>query len=216
MRLSYPMPVTRSRTFAPTASHRPAIVLMNVSLVARNAFEAYLMSSEVVASVMTAGAPESLNNSATRTAASRSSAPTTTRSGLSESATAVPSLRNSGLETTTTSARPTTRSTRPTVPTGTVDLLTMIAPSARCGAISAAAAVTLERSADPSSDCGVSTQRKTNSAPCTASAARCTARRRPVERPSFSISTRPCSTMGERPWDSASNRRSSRSAIVTR
>ena len=167
MRLSYPMPVTRSRTFAPTASHSPAMVLMKVSLVARNAFEAYLMSSEVVASVMTAGAPESLNSSATRTAASRSSAPTTTRSGLSESATAVPSRRNSGLETTTTSARPMTRSTSPTVPTGTVDLFTMIAPSARCGAISAAAAVDAA-TGPPSrpSAWGVSTQRNTNSAPC--------------------------------------------------
>ncbi len=197
MRLSYPKPVTRSSTFAPTASQSPAMVLMKVSLVARNAFEAYLMSSDVVASVMTAGAPESLNSSATRTAASRSSAPTTTRSGLSESATAVPSRRNSGLETTTTSARPTTRSTSPTVPTGTVDLFTMIAPSARCGAISAAAAVTLDRSAEPSSAWGVSTQRKTNSAPSTASAARWTARRRPVDSPSFSISSSPCSTMGE-------------------
>ena len=53
--------------------------------------------------------------------------PTTTRSGFRKSSTAVPSFRNSGLETTATGWRVTpamTSSTRPAVPTGTVDLLT--------------------------------------------------------------------------------------------
>src|SRR6516225_8759230 len=43
MRLSRPMPRATSCTSAPTCSHRSAISLMNVILVARNAFEAYLI-----------------------------------------------------------------------------------------------------------------------------------------------------------------------------
>ena len=52
----------------------------------------------------------------------------TTRSGLRKSATAVPSRRNSGLDTTATSGRWSTSSTARVEPTGTVDLLTTRAP----------------------------------------------------------------------------------------
>ena len=46
---------------------------------------------------------------------------------------AVPSRRNSGLDTTATSGRSRSRSTRSVEPTGTVDLLTTTAPCSRCG-----------------------------------------------------------------------------------
>src|ERR1700674_3510795 len=45
-----------SRTSAPTASHSPATALTKLSLVARKAFEAYLMVSAVAASVIKRGA----------------------------------------------------------------------------------------------------------------------------------------------------------------
>lgn len=47
MRLSSPMPRAISCTSAPTFSARSAISFMNVILVARNAFAAYLVSSAV-------------------------------------------------------------------------------------------------------------------------------------------------------------------------
>jgi hypothetical protein len=47
MRLSRPMPRATSCTSAPTFSHRSAISLMKVILVARNALPAYLISSAV-------------------------------------------------------------------------------------------------------------------------------------------------------------------------
>ncbi|MDF9864737.1 hypothetical protein M2437_003719 [Methylorubrum pseudosasae] len=47
MRLSSPMPRATSCTLAPTCSHRSAISLMKVILVARNALAAYLVSSAV-------------------------------------------------------------------------------------------------------------------------------------------------------------------------
>ena len=70
--------------------------------------------------------------------------PTTTRSGRLKSSIAAPSRRNSGLDTTTTSASGRTRlkiaSISSPVPTGTVDLVTMtVKPSTR-PAISSAAA----------------------------------------------------------------------------
>ena len=136
------------------------------------------MVSAVMVSVTISGAPVAANSSPTRTAACRSSAPTTTRSGWRLSWTAVPSRRNSGLETTVMSSRPVTCSTSVAVPTGTVDLLTTTAPGTRAAAISSAAASTWERSAEPSSPWGVGTQRKTNSAPAAASAAEATKRRR--------------------------------------
>ena len=55
MRWSSPMPRATSWTSAPSFSHRSAISLMNEILVARNALEAYLISSAVMTSVMTKG-----------------------------------------------------------------------------------------------------------------------------------------------------------------
>ena len=100
------------------------------------------MVSDVVASVTMSGAPVEANRSPTRAAASASSAPTTRRSGCRLSRTAVPSRKNSGLETTRMSGRPMTCSTRVAEPTGTVDLLTTMAPCSRWGPISLAAAST--------------------------------------------------------------------------
>ena len=109
---------------------------------AKNALEAYLIVSDVVASVTMSGASVVENSSPTIAAAWGSSAPTTIRSGLRLSSTAVPSRRNSGLETTLTSERPITCSTMVAEPTGTVDLLTTMARGERCGPISLAAAST--------------------------------------------------------------------------
>ena len=116
--------------------------MTKLSLVARNAFDAYLIVSDVVASVTISGARVDENSSPTLAAARASSAPTTIRSGLRLSSTAVPSRRNSGLETTLMSARPITCSTMFADPTGTVDLLTTMAPGSSCDAISLAAAST--------------------------------------------------------------------------
>ena len=88
------------------------------------------------------GAPVAANSSPTRAAAAWSSAPTTMRSGCRLSCTAVPSRKNSGLDTTVTSPRPVTRSTTSVEPTGTVDLLITMAPGIRWAAISSATAST--------------------------------------------------------------------------
>ena len=56
MRLSSPMPRATSCTSAPTFSHRSAISLMKVILVARKALAAYLISSAVRRSVKRIGA----------------------------------------------------------------------------------------------------------------------------------------------------------------
>jgi hypothetical protein len=53
MRGSYPIPVATSLMSAPSASQMLAISLMNEILVARNAFEAYLIISAVRKSVIT-------------------------------------------------------------------------------------------------------------------------------------------------------------------
>ena len=81
-----------SRTSAPTASHSPAIAFTKLSLVARKAFEAYLMVSAVAASVISSGAWVPEKSSPTRAATDWSSAPTTMRSGwrLSEHRGALP------------------------------------------------------------------------------------------------------------------------------
>ena len=63
----------------------------------------------------------------------------TTRSGCRKSVTALPSRRNSGLDTTETSERPSARSTTRVEPTGTVDLLITTALAGRTGPISRAA-----------------------------------------------------------------------------
>ena len=205
-----------SRTSAPTASHNPATALMKLSLVARNALDAYLIVSAVAESVISKGAWVPEKRSPTLAAAAWSSAPTTMRSGWRLSATAVPSRRNSGLETTVTSGRPSTRSTTRVDPTGTVDLFTMTEPGERWGPISSATASTKERSAEPSSSWGVGTHRNTNSAPCTAAVAPTTNRRRPAAWPSRTSSSRWSSTMGTLPCSSMATLAGSTSPQVTR
>ena len=108
------------------------------------------MVSAVAASVMSSGAWVPAKSSPTRAAADWSSAPTTMRSGWRLSGTAVPSRRNSGLETTVTSVRPRTRSTTSVEPTGTVDLLTMIVPGPGEGRSPRPRPRRRTRSADPS------------------------------------------------------------------
>ena len=90
----------------------------------------------------------------------------TMRSGRMQSATAAPSLRNSGFETTSKprseprsppAPRPCFARTLSAVPTGTVDLVTTTFGSAMCSAMVAATASTYLRSAEPSSSGGVPT-----------------------------------------------------------
>src|SRR5204862_3477047 len=150
---------TTSRTSAPTASHTLASAFTKLTLVARKALDAYLMVSAEAGSVMTSGALRTSNSAATRMAAAWSSAPITMRSGLRQSCTAEPSRRNSGFDTTYTSARPSACSTTRVDPTGTVDLLTTTASDGSTGPISAAADSMYERSADPSGACGVGTHK---------------------------------------------------------
>jgi hypothetical protein len=127
------MPVTTSATSAPTASHTAATALMKLSLVARKALEAYLIVSADAGSVIMIGALSDEYSSAVAIAAARSSEPITTRSGLRKSATADPSRRNSGFDTTDTSSRRSSAATTRAEPTGTVDLLTTTESLARCG-----------------------------------------------------------------------------------
>src|SRR5437763_9815888 len=134
------MPSTTSRTSAPTASQRLATALTKLTLVARKAFDAYLIVSADEGSVTISGAWMALYRAATRMADAWSSLPMTIRSGWKQSCTAEPSRRNSGLETTETSLRSSARSTTRVEPTGTVDLLTTTASAANAGPISLAAA----------------------------------------------------------------------------
>ena len=100
------------------------------------------MVSAVAASVISEGGLGAGESSPTLAAAAWSSAPTTMRSGWRQSGTAEPSRRNSGLDTTVTSVRPSTRSTTRVEPTGTVDLFTMTVPGVSMGPISLATAST--------------------------------------------------------------------------
>src|SRR3954463_666003 len=162
------MPSATSRTSAFTASHRLAMALMYEILVARNAFDAYLIISADAGSVTRIGACTSRYRSDTRTATAVSSQPITTRAGSRKSRTAVPSRRNSGFDATPTSlvapAWLRWRATNCVDPTGIVDLFTTTVPARSTGAISWTTASTADRSAAPVSDWGVCTQRNTNSA----------------------------------------------------
>src|SRR3954471_12178792 len=133
------MPSTTSFMSAPTASHTAATALTKLTLVARNAVLAYLINSAEGGSVTMSGAATPRYSDATRTAADWSSAPITIRSGWRKSCTAEPSRRNSGLDTTATSLRPSACSTTRVDPTGTVDLLMTIVSGDSNGPISAAA-----------------------------------------------------------------------------
>ena len=93
------MPLATSVTFAPVTSHTLAISLMNEIFVARNALAASLIISALAMSVRTSGASSGAYSSTTASPAQSPSSPTTTRLGSRKSATAEPSLRNSGHET---------------------------------------------------------------------------------------------------------------------
>jgi len=132
MRLSNPMPLATSITLAPTLSQIFAISLIKEILVAKKAFEAYLIISAVRISVTNIGTRSGAYNSATRSQASVSLEPKTIRSGCIKSATADPSRRNSGLDTTWNFGIWPSRyfwimsATQSPVPTGTVDLSTIM------------------------------------------------------------------------------------------
>ena len=101
---------------------------------------AYLIISAVRRSVMMIGASRLRYSPATASAAPRSSPPRTTRSGARKSLTAVPSARNSGLETTAKVAsggavRRRMAPTQSPVPMGTVLLFTMMVCPSRCAPI---------------------------------------------------------------------------------
>ena len=147
MRLSRPMPRDTSCTLAPSFSHRSAISLIKVIFVAKNAFAAYLISSDERRLVNNKG--DSLRNSGRYTArmtsrAHSTSLPTTMRSGRLKSPMAAPSRKNSGFDTTANSScglvSRMMRSTSSPVPTGTVDFVTTTVRGSMALASSSAAA----------------------------------------------------------------------------
>src|SRR5204862_3046694 len=133
--------------------------LANETLVAKKAFDAYLMVSALAGSVTSNGAWIPSKSAATRPAVVSSSQPMTMRSGWRKSCTAEPSRKNSGLDTTVTSSRCSASSTTCVEPTGTVDLFNTIDSGLSTGPISAAAAWMYDRSAEPSWAWGVGTHR---------------------------------------------------------
>ena len=72
---------------------------MKLMRVERNAFAASFTSSAEETSMRTISVSRPRCSSTTRSQSSGSNAPTTIRSGLAKSATALPSARNSGFET---------------------------------------------------------------------------------------------------------------------
>src|SRR5207302_3121135 len=129
-----------------------AISLMNEILVAKNAFDAYLIISAVRRSVIITRQRSVRYSCATVSAAWRSVDPSTTRSGCMKSISALPSRRNSGLETTakvTSGDRyfSTMADTQSPAPIGTVLLLMMIVWPERERAMRCAQDRTARRSA---------------------------------------------------------------------
>ena len=129
------MPVRTSRTSAPTLSQMVAISLMKEILVANMQLAAYLVISALRTPItMSFSLVRAKGEYSSRMmeAARSESVPRTTRSGFMKSEMASPSLRNSGLDTTSTfRSRPRAASsslmmprTMSAVPTGTVDLST--------------------------------------------------------------------------------------------
>ena len=97
------MPLANAFTSAPTLSHRSAISFIKLILVAKNEFEAYFISSEVLRLVNNIGVSlikRGLYIAFMIFIASLHSVPTTILSGCLKSFIAAPSLRNSGLDTT--------------------------------------------------------------------------------------------------------------------
>ena len=123
----------------------------------------------------------------------------TMRSGRMQSATASPSLRNSGLETTSKAISTPRAASSPAiaartlsaVPTGTVDLLTTTAGCARWRPMVRATASTYCRSALPSSSGGVPTAMKTTWPCAIALAASVVKASRPAAWLAFTIGSRP-------------------------
>ncbi len=132
IRGSLPIPFLIHSMSAPTFSQRFARSFINVIFVARNEFAAYFVSSALFSSMTMIGLPvrtKGSYNSAKVSAVFLSLVPMTIRSGFKESCSAVPSLRNSGLDTTFMSCLLLFSNICrifSTVPTGTVLLLTMI------------------------------------------------------------------------------------------
>ena len=112
---------------------------------------------------------------------------------------AVPSRRNSGFETTKTSGRCSSCSTIFVEPTGTVDLFTTTAPGCNKPARLLAAAWTNDKSALPSTPCGVGTQRNTTSAELAASVRSVVNRKLPFLMPASTNAGRPSSMIGISP-----------------
>ena len=126
---------------APTRSQMFAISFTNEMRVAKKAFAVYLIISAVRTSVTIIGASSGAYTSRITSAACSSETPRTIRSGAMKSAMALPSRRNSGLETTRTlngvvSCSRMIEETRSPVSTGTVDLFTTMRSESRCRAIS--------------------------------------------------------------------------------
>ena len=215
------MPSVTSPMSAPTRSHSSAIALTYDSFIARKQFAAYLISSADAASVSTVGAPSRAYSAATRSAASAASHPTTIRSGFRKSCTAEPSRRNSGFDTTDTSARSSSSAVRAAVPTGTVDLFTTTVPGASSSRVSSITASTARRSATPPTPIGVGRHRNTTSASspsvCSATAddAPTTNDSRPADTCSVTSSDRPGSTMSTTPRRNRSTFAVSMSAHTT-
>jgi hypothetical protein len=139
-----------------------------------------------------------------------SSAPITTRSGRMKSSTAAPSFRNSGFDTTANgvstprarSSSLTTARTRSAVPTGTVDLSTMILYSVIRRPMFLAAARTYFMSADPSSSGGVPTAMNCRTPCATAASWSVVKRSRPAATLRAIIAASPGSWIGTPPASS--------------
>ena len=170
---SWPMPRRTSLMSAPSRSQRLAISLMKLILVASRALATYLVISALSGDMTRnglLGAQErgvQLAQHVGRPRAART--PTTTRSGFMKSSIAAPSLRNSGLLATSHVAAGQLLAAgaqiSALVPTGTVLLMTTMASGAQVrGDRVDRRPTALDRSAAPSSPCGVPTARKTSSA----------------------------------------------------
>ena len=167
-------------TSAPTFSASKAISLINEILTAKNAFDAYFIISAVSTLVNTNGVSfiyKTLYTFFIISFALSSEYPMTTLSGLKQSFTALPSLRNSGFETTSNSKSTPLSSnffcivsfTSFPVPTGTVDLSTTTLYPFICSPIEFATSKTYLKSALPSSAGGVPTAMNNTSDVSTAS-----------------------------------------------
>src|SRR5918996_5761895 len=181
------MPWVTASTSAPAASAIRAMAFANETFRARKALLACLASSAVCRSVSiqrvssrTSGA----NSSRITARASSESLPTRMRSGRSESSTALPSRRNSGLHTTV--SPPSDRclarisATRAAVPAGTVLFSTTTVGPAACRATISADRSTAIRLASPDERGGVPTHTKATRTSVRASAGSAANRSRPA------------------------------------